>query len=256
MYIYIYDSFVNQKKYDKVLARIETRITDLGLNGKIVRIGLMTSVHDIIDSEIRKGANTIIAVGNNGIFSQALNSIIKLSGYNKNVTLGLIPVDKDNNEIANLLGIGLEESACDILSARRIQTLDLGKANNNYFLTEAQITTSGTKLEIDENYTIETHEPGEFLILNLPTPDLGMEKEISNAEDGKLELLIRTKGAKKIIPIRTDGINHSYFNFQSVNIINEKHKLVLDKYSQIDTPALVTIAKEKINLIVGKGRNF
>lgn len=90
MYIYIYDSFVNHKKYEKVLARIETRITDLGLNGKIVRIGIMTSVHDVVENELRKGANTIIAVGNNGIFSQALNSIAKLTNVGQNVTLGLI----------------------------------------------------------------------------------------------------------------------------------------------------------------------
>lgn len=256
MYIYIYDSFVNHKKYEKVLARIETRITDLGLNGKIVRIGIMTSVQDVIESEVRKGSNTIIAVGNNSIFSQALNSISKLTEVNKNVTLGLIPVGKENNEIANLLGIDLEETACDILSARRIQTLDLGKAGNSYFLTQAQIITDSTKLEIDENYTIETHEPGEIFILNLPTPDLGIDKNISSAEDGKLELLIRTAKSKKIIPIRTEGINHSYFNFKSVNIINQKHHLTLDKTLSVDTPALVTIAKEKINLIVGKGRGF
>jgi len=256
MYIYIYDSFVNHKKYEKVLARIETRITDLGLNGKIVRIGIMTSVHDVIENELRKGANTIIAVGNNGIFSQSLNSIAKLANLNRGVTLGLIPVDREKNEIANLLGIESEERACDILSARRIQTLDLGKAGNNYFLTQAQITTDSTKLEIDENYTIETREPGEIFILNLPTLDLGIDKDISNAEDSKLELLIRTAKTKKIIPTKKGGINHSYLNFKSVNIINQKHHLILDKHLNVDTPALVTIAKEKINLIVGKGRGF
>jgi len=35
MHVYVYDSFLNQKKYDRILARLETRITDLGLNGKI-----------------------------------------------------------------------------------------------------------------------------------------------------------------------------------------------------------------------------
>ncbi len=34
MHVYVYDSFLNQKKYDRILARLETRITDLGLNGK------------------------------------------------------------------------------------------------------------------------------------------------------------------------------------------------------------------------------
>ncbi|MCK4553680.1 hypothetical protein KAU19_01815, partial [Candidatus Parcubacteria bacterium] len=64
MHIYIYDSYVNQKKYDKVLARIETRITDLGLNGKISRLGLMKNIPDLVYNELKRGVKTIIAVGN------------------------------------------------------------------------------------------------------------------------------------------------------------------------------------------------
>jgi hypothetical protein len=50
MHIYIYDSFVNQKKYDSTTAKIETRITDLGLNGKIVRLGIIISVEEVINN--------------------------------------------------------------------------------------------------------------------------------------------------------------------------------------------------------------
>jgi len=259
MYIYIYDSFVNQKKYDKTLARVETRITDLGLNGKIVRIGVMTSVHDVIDSEIRKGASTIVAVGNNSIFSQSLNSIVKhsLVNANRNLSLGFIPIDNANNEIASLLGIGLEEDACNILSARRIKTLDLGQANNNYFLTTAKIETDGTKVEIDENYFIEIAEPGEIVVVNLPTNEVPISAEVSNAEDNKLELLVKSKSAKKIIPRKKSAeLNQSYFSFKSLNIINQKKFLVLDNCLNVETPAKVNIAKEKINLIVGKSRGF
>lgn len=256
MYTYIYDGFVNQKKFDNTLARIETRITDLGLNGKIIRVGLMTSAHDIVYNEIRKGALTIIAVGNNKIFNEALDSIAHSASLSKNVVLGFIPIGKENNEIADLLGIGYEEGAGDILSARRITKLDLGKANNHFFLTQAQIQSEGSKIEIDENYTVELNEPGEILVLNLPILNEKIEREFSNAEDGKLELYIQANKAKKILAITQNLKSQSFINFQSLNIINEKKKLLLDKSLEINTPAKITIANEKINLIVGKGRGF
>jgi hypothetical protein len=255
MYIYIYDSFVNQKKYENVLARIETRITDLCLNGKIVRIGLMTSVNDVVDTEIKKGANTIIAVGNNNIFSQVINAVGKMFEYNKNIAIGFIPVGKENNEIGETLGIDLDEKACDVLSARRLTTLDLGKANNSFFLTQAEINTDGTKIEVDENFSVEMSREGSAYVLNLPLLNDATIKKNSNPEDGKLELLIINKKVKKIISKSAIG-NSSNFNFKNLNIISSKHSVLLDKTLALETPVVITIAKEKINLIVGKGRKF
>ena len=74
MNVFIYDKFVNEKKFDSIAARIETRITDLGLNGKIVRIGLMNSVDEIIENEVRKESKAIIVVGNNTIFNRVKKS--------------------------------------------------------------------------------------------------------------------------------------------------------------------------------------
>ena len=37
MYVYIYDEVVKKRKYNKLLINIEKRITDLGLNGKIIQ---------------------------------------------------------------------------------------------------------------------------------------------------------------------------------------------------------------------------
>ena len=100
MHIYIYDSFVNQKKYDKILARIETRITDLELNGKISRLGVMKNIPDIVSNELKRGAKTIIAVGNDKTINQVINS---LAG--SQVPLGIIPIGRENNQISFALGI-------------------------------------------------------------------------------------------------------------------------------------------------------
>lgn len=259
MHVYIYDLYVNKKKFNNTITRIETRITDLGLNGKIIRLGVMSSLYDSIENELAKGAKTIIAVGNNSLLNQVINSMARLtslSAVNKNIPIGFIPVGKDDNEIADHLGISLNEKACDILSARRVQKLDLGLINNYYFLTQATITTEGTTVEIDKNYSIEILEKGEVGIVNLPINVEMPENIKSNAKDGVLELFIKTRNTKKFLPISTGKPNQSVFSFQKLKIINSKHPVIIDNSVKIPTPVNISIAKEKINLIVGKHRSF
>lgn len=259
MHIYIYDSFVNQKKYDNTIGRIETRITDLGLNGKIIRLGVMSSIYDSIENEILKGAKTIIAVGNNSLLNQVINSIARLfsmGGINKSVPVGFIPIGNKNNDIATYLGIDINEQACNTISARRVQKLDLGRINDHYFLTQATITTEGTTVEIDKNYSIEIMEKGEVGVVNLPL-NLDLPETIkSTAKDGILELYIKTKHTKKFLPISSGKTNQSVFSFKKLRIMNPKNPVIIDNSIKVPTPVEVTIAKEKINLIVGKSRNF
>lgn len=260
MHIYIYDSYVNQKRYDSIIAKIETRITDLGLNGKIIRLGVMNSPYSAVENELKKGAKTIIAVGNNTIYSQLINILAKMSAtdsFQYKTPLGFIPVGKKNNEIANYLGVGLEEEACDILSARRIQELDLGMANNQYFLSTAIIPTLGTSVEIDKNYSIEITKKGEIQIINLPIMVNTPSTINANAKDGVLEMLIKTKSpAKSLINKSINSLAESVFSFKKLYISNEKLPIILDNTLEVPAPATITIAKEKINLIVGKNRSL
>ena len=106
MHVYIYDDYVNEKKYNNSLAHIETRITDLGLNGKIIRLGVMKNALEAITNEIKRGAKTIIAVGNDKTINKIINAIINYEISNQienNTPLGIIPVGEKNNLIANVL---------------------------------------------------------------------------------------------------------------------------------------------------------
>ena len=38
MYVYIYDDYLNKGRYNKAINRMEIRLTDLALNGKIIRL--------------------------------------------------------------------------------------------------------------------------------------------------------------------------------------------------------------------------
>ncbi len=252
MHIYIYDTYVNDRRNNSILTKIETRITDLGLNGKIIRINALNSINEIVDNEIKKGASTIVAVGNDNIFNEVLNSLLKISKKNNIIQtppMGFIPIDKKNNNIAHKLGIPFNEKACDILSVRRIKILDLGKINNYYFLTQATIPSEGTILEINESYTIELKKSGKIIITNFPLQNNYENKKIS-AFDSKLELFVQISKSKKFLNFFST--EQSFFNFNTVKIINKKWPVIIDNGQKINTPAIIKISSKKINLIVNK----
>jgi hypothetical protein len=252
MNIYLYDSTVKDKVSEKILIRIETRLTDLGLNGKIIRLGMAQSITETIENEIKKGATTIVVVGSNYLFCQALNSLAKLEFLNeKKIPLGFIPIGV-KSEIINFLGLDYEEEACNILAARRIEKFNLSQANNNYFLTQATISTIGTRLEVDNSFTIEFMEKGEIIINNLCKHK---EDQIgTKILDNHLGLLVKNKNRHRLLPVSKD--DDSFFYFKILRIYNKNQNLILDNSLEIKTPSVVCAAKEKINLIVGKTRKI
>jgi hypothetical protein len=259
MHVYLYDSFLLDKKYESALAKIETRLTDLGLNGKIIRLSMISSIRHTIREEINKGAKTFIAVGNIQILSQVLNSMAKYfseSQLGKNTPLGFIPVGKNLNDISAVLGLDFEENACDFLAARRIETVDLGQANQDYFLTQAQITTANTSLEIDTNYTIEIKNKGEIIIANLPLNPNFQTSSQSKANDGRLELIIENNKKFNFPAFKTSDVDKSVFSFKEIIISNPENKLLLDSSLEISTPTNISMANEKIKLIIGKNRGL
>lgn len=249
MNIFIYDSFLNQKKYSRLLARLETRITDLGLNGKIFRLNPSRNVQETINGELKRGAKTIVAVGNNKTINQIVNS---LAG--NQVPLGIIPISEDNNSIAKSLGIESIETACDVLSARLLAKLDLGLANQTYFLSNVSINNQGTVIDMNKNYTIETKEKGLVYVFNLIgeqiKPPVGIK---FMPDDGLLELVISSYGQKGFF---TKETHQSIFKIKKIAIHNLKNQLTLDGSIALAAPAEITIVKKHLNVIVGKNRTF
>ena len=253
MHVYIYDSFLSQKKYNNILSRVETRITDLGLNGKICRLGAMKSIKDMVEGEVKRGAKTIIAVGNDKTVNQVINAIAPLS---PSVPFGIIPIGKDENSIAAALAIGLGEEACETISARRIEKMDLGLANSYYFLSEAKIQNKNTILEIDD-YTIEITKNGEIKIINLANSEDIPANTVINPQDGILELLIQTEGRKKFLFAKGEKNDQSIFPLKKMLISNSKESLlIIDGSTAINMPVEIGIIKQKLNVIVGKERDF
>ena len=258
MNVYLYDAILAENKYASLLSRLETRITDLGLNGKIIRLGVMHSVHDAITTEIKNGAKTIVVVGGSKLFNQAVNALAKFSAQSisyRKIPLGYIPINNGLDPLAEILGIGRWEDACDTLAARRIETLDLGQANDTLFLTTAIVPALSATIEIDGNYSIEIAQKGEVVVANLPV-GVTLPAEIkSRPNDGRLELFILTKTDNKIFPLAQKSNRASVFDFKKLKILSAA-QVTLDRLVKINTPVEISLAKEKINLIVGKNRDF
>ncbi|MDD4333316.1 MAG: diacylglycerol kinase family protein [Patescibacteria group bacterium] len=267
MHVYIYDDFVSTKKYTKELAFLETRLTDLGLNGKIIRLGNMKNIPGLIENELRLGAKTIVAVGDNATLNKTANAIINYlikNDLSANPPLAIIPVGENNNSIAPILGIKNLEDGCDILAARRIEKIDVGKVvsyntsgqtEKTFFINDAIIKNQGTNLEINKKFSIEVSGEGIIYIINLPLENAVANNITPDPTDGILELFIKTKYSKSFLKLNPQ-ISQSLFSIKNLTVDNPKTPLILDNSLEINTPAEVSVLKKKINVIVGKERNF
>jgi len=104
MYVYLYDNFLKNKRYDSLIKAIETRLTDYGIAGKIIRLQRYTNCEMLIEDEIRKGAKNIVIVGNDVTFGHVLSRAASCR-----VTYGFLPVGSENS-IADVLGMTVEEA--------------------------------------------------------------------------------------------------------------------------------------------------
>ena len=246
MHVYIYDDYLAKPKYNRAINRMEIRITDLGLNGKILRLSGIKNVKVAIENEIRLGAKTIVAVGNNQTVNKIIGAIINADVYEefqKNTVLGIIPIG-DDISIASSFGIKDEESACNILLARRVKKIDLGVVANFYFLKNLKIKSKGTNLKLN-GFELKAGDKGEINIINLlDEKQTSLPK--SSPYDGKLDVFI--KGGKN---------DFTFMNTKNILVENEsKEKIIIDDALEIDTPADIGIIKSAITVIVSKDRSF
>src|SRR3989344_17772 len=186
MYLYLYDSFLNNKKYGGLLAKIETRLTDLGIGGKIFRLSPLRNINELLTDEVRNGIKTVVVVGNDKSFTEVINVAAKLD-----ITVGVIPVGP-NNKIANSLGINSPEEATEVLSVRKIEKVDLGKVNGTYFLSNITVSGGGMTIECEEKFRVTPQALDQISICNLRPAyaESGMTNYF-NPQDGFLEILVQ-----------------------------------------------------------------
>lgn len=137
----------------------------------------------MVEGLVKDGAQTIVVVGNDETLQKVMWFLPDLP-----IVVGYIPVCEPFG-IATLLGIPSGDAACDVLAARLIETLDIGKINDRYFLTEARVEHAKAVVDIDGCFRIGPSQGGTISIRNLggvSTEGLAM----ADAKDGQLEATI------------------------------------------------------------------
>jgi len=247
MYFYLFDAFLREKKYEIPLAKIEGRLFDLGLQGKSEKLTILKSMKELVENALKRGADTLVAVGND----ETLSKVIRFLG-DQEILLGFIPLG-GKSIIADLLGIPYGAKACDVLSARLVERLDLGKANDAYFLSFLEVA-AGKDLfiECDERYTIEPIGSHHVTVFNFGhqgrDPRDGILEAViqPEAEERKRLLGRRHDLAATILPIRT----------MRIKSLGRSLVAYADGQTVVKTPMTVTVIPKKIRMIVGKHRAF
>ncbi len=181
LYAFLYDDFLSAPSFQRTVANIETRCSVLGIQGRAARLAIFRSAKEIVESLVKDGAQTIVVVGNDKTLEKVMWFLPDLP-----VTIGYIPVCEPFG-IAGLLGIPPGDAACDVVAARRVETLDIGKINDRYFLTDVHVDDSKAVVRVDDKFAISAIRAGTISIRNLGVVTAeGMA--LANAKDGWLEL--------------------------------------------------------------------
>jgi diacylglycerol kinase family enzyme len=247
MHIYIYDDFLEKSRYNKTLNKIETRLTDLGLSGKIVRLNNLKNSDKAIKEEVKQGAKTVVAVGGDKTFSKVINVLMSndLSFFVRNIVIAFIPVG--NSSLAETFGLNNYQQACDILLARRLKTIFLAKCNTLYFISNIKINGENAEIQINENYQVTLLRNNTAYIINVPSRKI-LDKipNIKEIDENKLYLYIENNKQ-----------DFSFIPANKLKIKNQKNLfLSLDSCLNCEESADISLSDKQIRLIVGKNRAF
>lgn len=259
MYYYIYDGFLAEKKFEREIGSIETRLTDLGISGKIGRLSAFTNARGLIRDEAKRGAQTVVVVGNDETVAKVVEGI-----GDAKITLGIIPVGAPT-AIARALGIPHGVEACDILSKRVTQKIDLGRVNGRYFLSQLRVMSIGgnVSIESDGKYRVTALCPEcEITISNIreagAAPRDGEGYSAGDPMDGWLDALITPKSAglggmfrsradkaASVIPLRRASITST-----------EPIAAIADGRSFTNDVLSIDVVPDRLRIITGRERAF
>lgn len=254
-YLYLYDDYLKGGEYKAILANIEKRLTDFEIFGKIIRLTTFSNSRIVIEDELRRGIKNVVIVGNDETFTRILSKAMDLP-----VTYGFLPVGQKKNESAAMLGMPINEKACDVLAARKIETMDFGAINGRwFFLFNLYIPEARVKVNCDDKYFINAvEEKFELTVANLaPAPFMagGFKPQ---PQDGKMIFGLRpVAGGILSSLVKKKGRHPSFFMFKKLALKADKSfKAIADGREFQESSLEITVNKKGLSLIVGKNRRF
>ena len=243
--VYVYDQELGSRRYQKLLERLETRLTDLGISGKIYRLGPMTRLEDMMREELVKKPKTIVAVGGDALSS-------RLAGLMTGTTIPLAVVPFGQNMIADAFGVTLE-NACKVLAARRIVSLDIGRVDNEHsFVCRALITTTNPRLVLDGNLTVTVEGRALIEAINISGDEYGYRGAHPKSDDKRLNIcILKTESG-----ILRKEISQSVFVCKQVTIESGAQEVEIDGAHKLHSAHIIDLHPQTLTAIVGRERSF
>jgi diacylglycerol kinase family enzyme len=250
VYGYIYDEFVQSPKFANELANIESRLTDLGLSGKVVRLALFRDPSEMIEGEVARGLTTVVAVGNDETARRVLDVVRK-----HDVVFGYIPLGSPTL-LARLLGVPEGVEACDVLSGRIIEQIDLGVVNGKRFLSGLSIAKFDGEIVFDR-FRVSTKAAGSLEVRNLAVGDVEGPEDVSDPRDGLLEAVLEVAEPKGWNLFKRTRKGRTVIPFTSMSIqTGHETTLVADGEEMTATQFDVSVEPAMCKVITGRSRMF
>lgn len=207
MYYYIYDAFVQHKEYAKDLAAIENRLADFGITGNIGRLSLFRDAGELVRDEVKRGAKTVVAVGDDSTVRKVIDAVIA-----SRVTLAIIPMG-NSQLFGRLFGIPSGVAAVEALAKRRVVSVDVGKINGRSFLSRVRVPAGDFRVKCEEKFELKSGVPCGLQVRNMGWVGVQDEEDdLGDPHDGMLDVIIdvpvggrwlkKTSLARSTFPIR------------------------------------------------------
>lgn len=149
MYYYILNPAAGKGRINQIQDKLRQTLKELGIPGEFAKTTGPGDATRMAAAAVDKGFTTVVAVGGDGTVNEVVNGIKK-----DNVAVGIIPIG-DSNLLARRLGIENWMHATSVLAQRRITSLSLIAAGQNYFLNSLII---GFESDLDKH--VESSEEG------------------------------------------------------------------------------------------------
>lgn len=256
MYVYLYDPALKEKRYQPIIKAVENRLTDFGITGRIIRLTPFTNTKPIIEDEIARGSKTFVVVGNDETFGHIMASSAALP-----VTFGYIPVG-NASAVATVLGIPINVPAVDVLSARKIEPLDIGWMNNRYFISQVRIEPAVVSVEYDSQFRVHARDGAMGVTICNLLPflgrHLGPRAQRVHPQDAQLDAFLEPlEGRRWFFGRRVAPQPASIFPFREMTIRGRRPFAVFaDGRPSKEIALTIRLAREKLRMIVGKERTF
>ncbi len=271
MYYYIVDpQQLSQKEFERVQNVLYSSLSEFRISGEVVRVTGVRTIAQLVENAFAHEAKTIVAVGGDDTLHETINAIGK-----RPIVVGFIPLG--DSELGQIFGIGEISQAVKTIAFRRIQEIDLGVVNDNYyFISQISFGLNESRglsqmfdlpqLEInfsaDEKFQAsQTVAAG--LIIN---SRISNNNQIGNPTDGLLDILLLPKLSKwNTLLHRRDLISRFYENIPQSSIIHAKQITFLKPVGlplKLETKVVgraeanIKIAPKMLKMIVGRERKF